>query len=223
MPPPPPSQPPGPPIPPPPTGAPLDLNGPAAPADNPIAVAGLVVSLLALILSVIVIGGIVAIVGLVLSAIGLRRAKTIGKGRGAAIGGIALALMSMVFSILAIGLIASEINGGEERSVNGIITTSSNVEFPPQEDIDSVECDTNSSLGLAIVTIENRSGGRSLYNVTVEWETEDGEIEMGTVRSEFLAAGERQTMRLFDSSGNGIPSTCRVSRIERSGVGFLPG
>lgn len=222
--PPPPEQPPAPHMPPPPTGQPVGMGEPAAPTpDNPIAVAGLVVSLMALILSIVVIGGLVAILGFVLSFIGLRRSRTIGRGRGAALGGIALAGLSLLFSTVAVGFIVAAINGGEERVIDGIVTTSSNTEFPPQDDLESVECDASGNLGLAIVTLENRSGGQSLYSVTVEWDTEAGVVETGTLRSEFLAAGESQTMRLFDRSGNGVADTCRVARIERSGLGLLPG
>ena len=211
-------------MPPPPTGQPVGLGDPAAPSpDNPIAVAGLVVSLMGVILSIIVIGGLVGVLGFILSVIGLRRSKTIGRGRGAALGGIALAGLSLLFSTVAVGFIAAGLNGGEERIIDGIVTTSTNTEFPPQEDLDSVECDSSGNLGLAIVTIENRSGGQSLYSVTVEWDTKAGDVVTGTLRSEFLAAGETQTMRLFDRSGNGIADSCRVARIERSGLGLLPG
>ena len=211
-------------MPPPPTGQPVGLGEPAAPTpDNPIAVAGLVVSLMGVVLSVVVIGGLVGILGFVLSMIGLRRSKTIGRGRGAALGGIALAGLSLLFSTVAVGFIVAGLNGGEERIVDGIATTSTNTEFPPQDDLELVECDVSGSLGLAIVTIENRSGGQSLYSVTVEWDTEAGDVVSGTVRSEFLGAGERQTIRLFDRSGNGVAESCRVVRIERSGLGLLAG
>lgn len=210
-------------MPPPPTGDPVGVGEhKASPTDNPIAVAGLVVSLMGLVLSVIVVGGFVGFTGFILSSIGLRRSKTIGHGRGAAIGGIVLAGLSMVFSAVALAFIVSAINGGEERVVNDIVTTSNNTEFPPQLDLDSIECDASGDLGLAVVTLENRSGGQSLYNVTVEWDTASGGTVDGTIQSDFLAAGETQTMRLFDQSGNGIADSCRVARIERSGLGLLP-
>ena len=180
-------------------------------------------SLTALILSIIVIGGIVGIVGFVLSAIGLRRAKSIGRGRAMALGGMALAGLSVLFSTLAVGFLVAALNGGEEKVINDIATRSSNTEFPPQLDLDEVVCESSGDLALATVSITNNSRGESIYGITVEWETDLGTIVSGTVQSELLPADGQQSLRLFDQTGNGVPDTCRVSRIERSGLGFLPG
>lgn len=190
--------------------------------DNPIAVAGLVVSVLALILSMIVIGAIVGIVSFVLCVIGLRRSRTSGRGRGLSIGGIMLSLLALLVSAAAAAFIIATITSGEDTILNGVATTSSNHEFPPQNDIESVECSASESgsLPLAIITVRNNSEGRSVYRVTVEWETSSGEIA-DDVRSDFIDVGETETLRLFERSSAGIPDTCRVTRIERSGFRFL--
>lgn len=213
------------PIPPPPTGT--TASAPEIPGkskDNPIAVAGLVVSLLALVLSIIVLGGFVAFIGFTLSMKGLQRSRTLETGRGLSIGGIALSVLALLASVGAFVVIMATINGGEERVVDGITTTSNNVQHPPQADIDDVVCGVSNGGGLPLATVqlENRSPGESLYAITIEWDTESGSAVSGIVRSEFLAAGESQTLRLFDQTGTGLSETCRVSRIERSGLGILP-
>lgn len=197
--------------------------GPEGQADNGIAVAGLVVSLLGLILSVIVVGGFVGLIAIVLSIIGLRRSRELGgRGRAAARIGIALSLLSMVASVAFVGLLLDTLNGGPPITIDGITTRSTNTEFPPQDDLLDVSCESSESgaLGLAVVEIENMSPGESSYAVTVAWDTDSGDVIDGLVRSESLGARESQTLRLFESTGLGLPDTCRVTAIERSGFGL---
>ena len=215
--------PPAPKTPPPPAGTPLPPIAPEAqPTDNPIAVAGLVVSLLALILAIIVMGGLIAIAGFILCFIGLRRSKSLGRGRGLAITGMILSVLSIVVSGIALAILLAALSGGDETVRNGIITTSSNTEFPPQDDLAELECTASESgdVPLAIITLENMSPGRSVYGVTVEWDTPTGVIA-AEVSSEFVDAGEREVLRLFERTARGVPDTCRVTRIERSGFFFL--
>jgi len=219
--------PPAPKTPPAPSGPPLSPVEPegASSKDNPIAVAGLVVSVLALVLSIIAVGGLIAVVSFVLCVIGLRRSKTIGRGRGLAIGGIVLSVLSLLTSVAALALLIATINGGDEIVRNGIVTTSTNLEFPPQDDLVSVECTASESgnLPLAIITLQNKSTGQSLYRVTVVWDTQGSSDETtaaevsGEVRSDDVEAGETEILRLFERSSSGIVDTCRVTRIERSG------
>ena len=187
--------------------------------DNPIAVAGLVVAVLALILSMIVIGGLIAFASFILCIIGLGRSKTLGRGRGVAITGIILSILALLASVAAGFFLYTTLAGGDEIVRKGIATTSTNTEFPPQDDFVSVECSASEGGGLplAIITLENMSGGRSFYQVTVEWDTETGTVS-DEVTSEFIDDGERTILRLFDRSSTGLTDTCQVTRIERSGV-----
>jgi hypothetical protein len=186
-------------------------------------VAGLVVSLLGLVLAVIVVGGFIGFVGLALSVIGLRRSATLGRGRGAAIGGIALAVLAILVAGLSLAFIVIGLRGGDEIVQNGISTHSTNTEFPPQDDLESVECTASEGggLGLAVIAIFNKSGGSSSYTITVEWDAGAGSPVTNTVSSSFLPDGETEELRLFDVSGSGDPGSCRVSQIERSGFDFL--
>jgi len=180
------------------------------------------VALLALILSMIVVGGIIAFASLTLCIIGLRRSKVSGRGRGLAISGIALSILSMLVSGAALALLIATLSGGDEIIKDGIATTSDNTDFPPQDDLASTECSAsdNGDVALAVITLENLSGGRSIYSVTVEWDTPTG-VVAGEVTTDFVDAGESETIRLFDRSGRGISDTCRVTQIDRSGFFFL--
>ena len=220
--------PPAPKAPPAPSGPPLSPVEPegTSSTDNPIAVAGLVVSVLALVLSVIVLGGLIAFVSFVLCVIGLRRSKTIGRGRGLAIGGIVLSVLSLVASAAALAVLFTTINGGDEITRNGIITTSTNLEYPPQDDLVDVECTASESgnLPLAIITLQNNSTGQSVYHVTVTWETRGSSEETtaatdvsGEVSSGDVEAGETETLRLFERSSRALVDSCQVTRIERWG------
>ena len=191
--------------------------------DNGIAVAGLVVALLSLVLAIIVIGGVTAIIAIVLSIIGLRRSKELGRGRGIAIGGIALSLLALVVSIGSVILITVSLDT-EETVRDGIATTSSNTEFPPQDDLDSVNCTASDGgdTALAVVTVTNRSEGQSVYTVTLAWNAGDREVTE-SVRSEFLEAGDTTMLRLFATASEVQAESCRVTRIERSGFSFFGG
>lgn len=170
----------------------------------------------------VVIGGLIAFASFSLCMIGLRRSKTLGSGRGLAITGIVLSVLALIASVAALVVITATLNGGDEITRNGIVTTSTNTEFPPQDDLASLECSAsdNGELALAIITLENLSEGRSVYTVTVEWDTASGTVS-GDVRSDFLPAGDTEVLRLFDQSSSAIPTQCRVTRIERSGFRLL--
>jgi len=209
--------------PPPPSGPPVETpsSGPPQPGnarDNGIAVAGLIVALLSLILSIIVIGGLTAFVALAMSIIGLRRSKTIGQGKAAAIGGIGLSVLAIAGSALMVVMLVAALNSREETVRDGIATVSSNDEFPPQDDLDSASCSTSAGGASALATIEitNRSTGQSVYVITVTWTTDDGDEISDEVRSDYLPADESQTLRLFSPSADVDAESCRVTRIERS-------
>lgn len=163
-------------------------------------------------------GGLIAFASFVLCVIGLRRSKTLGRGRGLAITGIVLSVLSVIVSGIALAILIATLSGGDEVIRNGIVTTSDNTEFPPQDDLVSIECTASESgdVPLAIITLENKSPGRSLYSVTVEWDTSTGVIA-GEVSSELVDAGSTEVLRLFERSARGEPDTCRVTRIDRSG------
>ncbi len=182
------------------------------------AVAGLIVSLVGLILSIAIVGGLFGIVGGILSFLGLRRARGLGgKGRGVALGGIVLSILSIVAAVGFTLLLLDAVNGGPEIVRDGISTRSRNTEFPPQDDIVDVRCESSDGggLALAIVEIENRSPETSSYAVTVEWDTADGTIE-GRVGGNEIEPGATSELRLFERSGDGEPETCVVTMINRS-------
>lgn len=215
--------PPPPSAPPPPNTAPVEGPDQGKNTDNPIAVAALVCALLALILSIVIIGGFVAIISIVLAIIGLRRSTELGRGKGIAIGAIALSVLAILASVVATVILFAWINTGEDFEIDGIASRSTNTEFPPQADLDEVECTTSEGgdTALAIVTITNRSGGQSNYQITVAWEDDTGDEIVGTLRSEFLPADDSQTMRLFAPQADADPTSCRVTRIERSFFGLF--
>lgn len=217
--------PPPPAAPPPPPQGPTPLADPGpeptvADHDNPIAVAALVVAVLALILSVIVIGFFVAIVSVVLSIVALRRARRGRRGRGLAVGGIGLSLLAMVFSVAALLFLVSFLRSGDTTVRNGIATTSDNQEFPPQDDIDEIECSASNSgrLAQARVTITNRSEERSVYRITIEWDTASGPIEE-IVTTGFVDVADTESYEAVDLSGTADRESCRITAIDRS---FLP-
>lgn len=176
----------------------------------------------------IVLGGVIAFISITLCIIGLRRSKTLHRGRGVSIAGILLSILAILASAAALAIIIATLRGGDDVVRNGIATTSTNSEFPPQDDLIDVVCSAsdNGDVPLAIIELENKSTGRSIYSVTVEWDTPAGaNVDVGTpsgvvsgeVDSEFVDVGETVTLRLFDRSLLGIVDTCRVTRIERSG------
>lgn len=221
-PPPPASRPPPPPSPPGPSATDRSSGSPrVADHDNPIAVAGLVVAVLALVLSIIVVGFLIAVVSFVLCVVGLRRARRHGlRGRGLAIGGIVLSLLAMAFSVVGLLFLVALVRSGDTIVRDGIATTSDNTEYPPQDDIDQVECGASNSgrLAQARVTITNRSEGRSVYQITIEWDADVGPIEE-IITTGFLDAGDTATFQAVDLGGRARRDSCRVTEIERS---FLP-
>jgi len=181
-------------------------------------------SLMSLILAAVLLGFFTGLIGFILSFIGLRRSKELnGKRRGAAIGGIVLGVLAMVASVGFGALYLQALNGGPERSIDGITTRSTNTEFPPQEDIVEVTCGSSEggNLALAIVELQNMSPGQSSYVVTVQWETAAGDTVEGDVRSDVVEPAATETLRLFESTGNGQPDSCRVTQIERTGLTIL--
>lgn len=189
--------------------------------DNPIAVAAIVVAVLALILAVIVIGFFVAIVSAVMGIVALRRARGGRRGRGLAITSIVLSLAAMLFSVVGLLVIVSVLRSGDTIVRDGIATSSDNTEHPPQDDIDTVECSASNSgrLAQARVTITNRSDGRSVYRLTLEWDTPAGDTIEEVLTTGFIDAGETTTLEAVDLSGQAVRESCRVTQIDRS---FLP-
>jgi len=188
--------------------------------DNPIAIAGIIVAVLALVLSIIVIGGVIGIVSFVLCVVALRRARAGKRGRGLAISGIIVSILAVLFSVVAVVFFVALVRSGDEIVRDGIITTSDNTEYPPQDDIDRIECSASNSgrIAQATVTITNRSTGPSVYRITIEWETDDEPIE-DVISTDFLDAMESASYEAVDLSGRAIEDSCRVTRIDRS---FLP-
>lgn len=180
--------------------------------------ASLVTSVLALILAAIIIGGFVAVISFVLAIVGLRRSSEAGKGKGISLLAMGLSLLALFATVVAAGFWIVQQNTGEEFVIDGIASTSSNREFPPQEDLESLECTTSEggSSALAVVTITNRSGGPSNYIITVTWDDESGTEVSDMIRSsESLPADESETIRLLAPRGNIDPDSCRVTRVER--------
>jgi len=183
----------------------------------------LVCALLSLVLAVILIGGFIAVISFILGWIGFRRSAHLGSGRRLSLAAMALSVLAVIVSVAVVALLFARVNSGEDIVRDGIATRSTNEEFPPQDDLDEVDCSTSEGgdSALAIVTITNRSGGQSNYQITVAWDNDDGDEVLGIVNSDFLAADDSQTMRLFSPRTNVDPETCRVTRIERSFIGFF--
>ncbi|MGI9607998.1 MAG: hypothetical protein ACR2P0_17850 [Acidimicrobiales bacterium] len=214
----PPPPPPNPAAPAPPTGGPQPPPGTAPSTENPIAVAGIVVSVLALILSVVVVGFLIAIVSLALCIVGYRRARAGLEGKVISIVGIALSVLAMVFSVLGVLFIVALLRSDSEPTMrDGLETTSSNTEHPPQYDVDRVECLRSNSgrIARAEVTITNRSEGTSLYQITVTWDSSEGEIEE-VISSGQIGRDETRSFEAVELTGVADFSSCRVTRIERS-------
>jgi len=191
--------------------------------DNPIAIAGLVIAVLALVLAVVLIGFFVALLSLVLSVVGLRRAGRGLVGRKVSIAGIVLSVLAIVVSVVSLLFIVSFVQSfGEDTIRDGIATTSTNDEFPPQDDIDGVVClsSTSGLVARAEVALTNRSVSPSIYEITVEWVADSGAIEESTI-SDYVAADESITVTLLDLSETADPDACRVTRIERSLLPFF--
>ena len=155
-----PSQPVAPPPPPPPppvSGVPS--QGGSARQDNPIAIAAIITSLLALILAIIVIGGVIGIISFVLAAVALRRSRRGAGGKGIAITAMMLSIIAVIASVGAVFIAVNEFQRGEDTVLDGIVSSSDNDDFPPQRDLDAIECSVSNSgtLGQAVVTLTNLS------------------------------------------------------------------
>lgn len=178
-------------------------------------------AVLALILAIVVVGFFVALVSGVMGIVALRRARRGRRGRGLAITSIVLSLLAMCFSVLGLLFIISTLRSGDVTVRDGIATSSDNSEYPPQDDIDGIECSASNSgrLAQARVTITNRSEGRSVYQLTLEWDTPDGNSIEEVITTGFVDAGETETLEAVDLSGTAVRDSCRITRIDRS---FLP-
>ena len=180
--------------------------------------ASLVTSVLALVTAAIILGGFVAVISFILAIVGLRRSSTTGQGKGLSLLGMGLSVLAFLFALLATGFWIVQLNTGEEFVIDGVSSTSSNREFPPQNDLDEVECTTSEGgdSALAIITVTNRSGGPSNYTITVAWDDDAGREVTDVIRSDSsLAADDSETIRLLAPFANVDPESCRVDRIDR--------
>ncbi len=187
-------------------------------ADNPIAMASLVTSVLALVTAAIILGGFIAVIAFVLAIVGLRRSSTTGQGKALSLTALGLSLLAFFAALIATGFWIVQLNTGDEFVIDGVTSTSTNREFPPQEDLDEIECTTSEggSSALAVVSITNRSGGPSNYLIEIAWDDDNGNEVSETIRPDgTIAADESQTIRLLAPRSNVDGDSCRVSRIER--------
>ncbi len=187
--------------------------------DNPIAVAALVVSALALVLSIIVIGGLIGVIAIVMAGAAIRRSKISGQGKGLALSAIAISVFSIIASAGALTIIVSTLRG-DDVVRNGIVSSSDNTEFPPQDDIVAVDCTEEGGIPLALITVENHSPEDSIYTLTITWdaETEEGTEEITEIlrASEALPEGEQNVFRFFQRASGTVSDSCAVMRIERT-------
>ena len=187
--------------------------------DNPIAVAALVVAALALVLAIVVIGGFIAVISIVMAGIALRRAKATGQGKGFAITALLISAFSIVVAAGAATVIASTLRG-EDVTRNGVISSSDNTEFPPQDDIVELSCTEEGGIPLAEITIENLSPETSFYTLTITWdvETEEGTQEISEIlrSTDGLPTGEQDQLRLFERIPGTVADSCAIERIERT-------
>lgn len=190
--------------------------------DNPIALASLLTSVLALILAVIVIGGVLGIISFVLAIVALRRSSELESGKMLAITAMGLSIIAVFAAALATIFWVAQTNTGEDFVIDGITSSSNNLEFPPQEDLDEIVCTTSDGgdSALAVITITNRSGGPSNYIITVAWLDDTDREIVDVVRSESVPTGESETLRLFAPRSNVDSNSCRVDRLERWFLAF---
>lgn len=219
--PPPPPTPASPPPPPPPSTGPTPQHSPnsgqnsPSRRDNPIALAALVVSVAALLLSIVVLGGFIGLAAIVMAAVGLRRSKTIGTGRGLAIGAIVLSLLSIVASAAASVLLVQAIEDGT-LSLEGFSPESSLEDFPLDDDLVDVTC-TEDGIALAIISVENNTEVNQRYSVTVTWESSASEeLLRGEARSDFIEPGMSGEIRIFERSSSAVIESCELESFVRS-------
>lgn len=185
--------------------------------ENPIAIAGILVSVMGLVLAIIVVGGFIGFVGFILSAIGFKRSKTGLNGRRLAIGGMVLGVLAVVVAVLSTVIIVQAINDGDSF-LFGDANNTLNEEFPPEDDVDLVECRASNSgaIGQAVVTITNKSDRTAAYLVDIEWMDDSGEAVTSSVRSAPAESGETIDVRVIDLTGRGDPQTCELAQIDRT-------
>lgn len=188
------------------------------------ALAGLMISVLGLVLAIIVVGAFIGFAGFVVSTVAYRRARTRDlDGRGLALGGIVLGLASMALSVLGFFTLLAIVDSGDPIVRNGIATSSRNTTQPPQDDIDSIECQTSNTGRIARATVQltNRSSERSLYEVRVEWNDGSGGQVHDVVRTDYLEPGETESIEVLDLSGDAVADSCAITAIDRQTLPFF--
>lgn len=174
--------------------------------------------MLALVLSVIVIGGVLGIISFVMAVVALRRSHELKNGKILAVTAMGLSIIAVSASVAATVVWIAQANAGDDFVIDGITSSSNNLEFPPQADLDEIECTTSTPGGgsaLAIISVTNRSLGESNYVITVAWEDDAGGEVLGSISSESVPAGESLTLRLLAPRSNVDAQACRVDRLER--------
>ena len=176
-------------------------------------------SALGLVLAIVVIGGFIGVIAIIMGSVAVRRSRATGQGKGFAISAIIIGAISMVAAAGAATVIASTLRG-EDVVRDGVVSSSDNAEFPPQDDIVDVVCTEDGGIPLAEITIENRSPEASFYTLTITWdvETEEGTEEIVEIlrSSEALPTGEQDQFRLFERTAGTIGESCAIERIERT-------
>ncbi|RZV48487.1 MAG: DUF4190 domain-containing protein [Acidimicrobiales bacterium] len=208
------------PTPPRPPAAPSDSGAAAATeesTENPIAIAGILVSVMGLVLAIIVVGGFIGLTGFILSAIGYKRSKAGLDGRRLAIGGMVLGVLAVAFAVLSTFIIVQALNDGDSF-LFGDSDSALNEEFPPEDDVDLVECRASNSgaIGQAVVTITNNSDRTAAYLVDIAWVDDSGAAVTSSVRSAPAESGETIDVRVIDLTGMGDPDTCELTQIDRT-------
>jgi predicted DNA repair protein MutK len=195
----------------------VTLTEPEESTDNPIAIAGILVSVMGLVLAIIVVGGFIGLVGFILSAIGYKRSKSGLRGRRLAIGGMLLGILAIAFAVLSTVILVQALSDGDSF-LFGDTDSSLNEEFPPEDDVERVECRASNSgaIGQAVVTITNNSDRTAAYLVDIAWVDEAGAAITESVRSSLIDAGETAEVRVIDLTGQGVPDTCDLTNIERT-------
>jgi len=182
------------------------------------------VSVLGLVLAMVVIGGFIGLAGFALSAVAFRRARkrNLG-GSGVAIGGMVLGVLAMVTAVAGFFYILALVDSSDPIVRDNIASSSRNTQFPPQDDVDQIECGASSNglVARATVTITNRSEGRSVYQIVVEWETEDGGTVDELVTTDYVDPNETLQLDVLELAPGAGEATCRVTTIERSAFPFF--
>lgn len=170
-----------------------------------------------LVLAIIVVGGFIGLTGFILSAIGYKRSKAGLDGRRLAIGGMVLGVLAVAFAVLSTFIIVQALNDGDSF-LFGDSDSALNEEFPPEDDVDLVECRASNSgaIGQAVVTITNNSDRTAAYLVDIAWVDDSGAAVTSSVRSAPAESGETIDVRVIDLTGMGDPDTCELTHIDRT-------